>query len=84
MATKYMVKVWEEYRKAVIPPDASIIQVVECKKAFYGGASAYMSIILGAGNLDESVEPTEKDIKFLDDITNELQTFANGTNPEFH
>lgn len=31
---------WLEYRRAVIPADAPPVQIIECRRAFYGGAWA--------------------------------------------
>lgn len=39
---------WDNYERAVLPPDASSIQREECRRAFYAGAAAFMAIMTRA------------------------------------
>jgi hypothetical protein len=38
---------WESYRKKVVPPTATSAQVYECRRAFYAGAIAAMTLQIG-------------------------------------
>lgn len=60
---------WDDYRKKVIPPQASNTQITECRRAFYAGAEALLSLFK---TIDPSQEVGQRK---LDDITEELQKF---------
>ena len=48
---------WLSYRGQVIPSDASATQLLECRRAFYAGATGLLTAILSAdGNITRSVE----------------------------
>lgn len=68
-------KLWEGYRKMVIPKDAPDIQIRECKQAFFAGAAAF----LAASNeclWDSGDEPTEADLGRMAEIQAELDEFG--------
>jgi hypothetical protein len=67
---------WDTYR-AILPKDAGSIQVFETRRAFYAGAHALFYLILN--KLEPTTpdeEPTENDMKLMDDIDQELRAFA--------
>jgi hypothetical protein len=65
---------WNGYMKAVFPdgrPDA--IQLQETRRAFYAGAHAILSRILG--DLTGGTEAEEQDLTMMNDFENELRSF---------
>lgn len=64
---------WNSYSRDVLPQDAPLIQRVECRRAFYAGAQGLLGIIMRM--LDPGLEPTEADLKKMDDIDHELRDF---------
>ena len=62
---------WESFRKAVIPKDASEIQLREMKKAFYAGCATMMTIGIVVGEVSE-----ENGIEILDTAYKEIHDFA--------
>jgi hypothetical protein len=62
------------YRKFVMSPDAPQIQIDECRFAFFAGAQhlfASINSIMGSNQ-----EPTENDMRRMDQMHAELQKFA--------
>lgn len=45
MGRRYIDKLWQSYRRDVVPADASPDQVEECLRAFMAGAGAMMTFI---------------------------------------
>lgn len=35
---------WESYRAEVLPEDAGLVQITECRRAFYAGAQAMINL----------------------------------------
>lgn len=65
---------WDKYRLEVIPIDASRTQVEETRNGFYAGAWHLLACVMSA--LEPGTEPTDADLKLLDEIQAELQAFA--------
>lgn len=65
---------FEGYRRAVMPTSASAIQVQECRRAFYAGAHALFQHIMR--NFETGEEPTDADLRMMDEIDAELKAFA--------
>lgn len=65
---------WISLRVAVIPADASEIQLSEMRKAFFSGAQHIFSSIMNF--LEEGTEPTGKDLNRMDLLHQELQGFV--------
>lgn len=64
---------WLGFRLAVIPEEASAVQVDEMRKSFFAGAThLFMSIM---GILEPGSEPTEKDLARMDSIHREILAF---------
>ena len=42
---------WKDYRLKVVPLDAPVLQVVECRRAFYAGVSAVVKMAAAAGGM---------------------------------
>ncbi len=66
---------WEIYRRNVLPPRASEVQITETRNGFYAGAWHLFSTIMGAMGPDNA-EPTATELAVLDDIDRELKAFA--------
>lgn len=49
MAKAWIETKWLEYEKRVVPPNASIVQRIETKAAFYAGAGALAIAICNSG-----------------------------------
>lgn len=65
---------WATYRERVLPAAVSVMQIQECRRAFYAGAQAlYFGIMAG---LSPGPEPTDADEEFLKAAEVELQEFA--------
>ena len=64
---------WNSYRKNVLPANASAVQVRECKRAFYGGAFSFYSLVMGG--LEDGEEATDVDIEFMESLSEELMEF---------
>lgn len=65
---------WVGYQMLVLPPDAGPVQVDECRIAFMAGAQHLFSSIMAI--LDPGTEPTEKDLRKMDLIHQELSDFT--------
>ena len=74
--TKHLHKMWETYRAKVVPGDAGEAQVKETHLAFFSGAFALWSVLMGNASEGDSDEPTEKDEQLFDDLKHEIETFA--------
>lgn len=67
---------FEAFRMDVIPVNAPPVQVEECRKAFYAGATALLYGVMS--DLDEGPEATDADTAILDGVAKELHAFADG------
>lgn len=67
-------ELWSAYEKQVLPLDAPAIQRSECRRAFYAGVRGWLD--MSADRLEEGDEPTEADLKWMQDRDDELQAFA--------
>jgi hypothetical protein len=64
---------WQDYRRKVIPLHASEIQLQESRRAFFAGAWAYYALVMH--RLDPGAEPTDADMKFMEDLDREMREF---------
>lgn len=64
---------WQGLRLMAVPPGAPEIQLREMRKAFFAGAQHLFSTIMRT--LDPGDEPTEADMRRLDNIQAELDAF---------
>lgn len=62
---------WVIFRGMTVPPDAPQIQIEEMRLAFMAGAQHLFFSIMGI--LDPGAEPTERDLKRMDLIDEELK-----------
>ena len=73
MGDKLIEEAWNSYKRSVLPPNVSRVQEVETRRAFYGGAHALLTGIMGM--LEPGSEPTHGDLLRLCAIVAELGTF---------
>ena len=72
--TKYIEPAWLRFETMVLPRDASAVQRSEMRKAFYGGAAILFRII--TGRLEEGAEPTDADLRMMDDVSAEIDEYG--------
>lgn len=65
---------WLSFVKAVMPPNASDVQISEMRKAFFAGAQHLFGSIMSI--LEPDAEPTEKDLERMTLIDIELKEFV--------
>lgn len=65
---------WDRFRQGVVPPNASAVQVVEMRKAFYMGAGFLLAQVML--HLEPGEEPTEADMAMMDAVHAELLAFT--------
>jgi len=65
---------WETYRTKVIPKSAGAVQLQETRRAFYAGAEAMYRVVMEM--LSPESEPTEADIQAMQEIMQEMASFA--------
>lgn len=66
---------WVGLRAMAVPANASDVQIDEMRSAFFAGAAHLFSCIMRT--LDPGEEPTETDMRRLDMIQQELDSFIN-------
>lgn len=71
---KMVAEAWATYRDKVLPRSAGRVQVDETRKAFYAGAFAVLSGLMGGMSESPDVEP--QDLSLVNDLEAELQAFA--------
>ncbi|HYF00311.1 MAG TPA: hypothetical protein VEJ18_15420 [Planctomycetota bacterium] len=65
---------WKKFEAAVIPPGAPEVQRVECRRAFWAGAAAcFYGVLRG---MSPGEQPTEGDLKFMDEVDAEFKAYA--------
>ena len=64
---------WNTYRKVVVPPNATEDQLLQLRRAFFGGASMAYTLMV-----NESAEP-EHGLDVLNDMDAEFRSFAERT-----
>lgn len=74
MKAESVARSFATYRERVVPPDASPIQVEECRRAFYAGA--YFLLMNCLYNLGDEATSEEDGIAQLDTLKAECEAFA--------
>ncbi len=65
---------WDDYANKILPEEASAVQVQETRRAFYAGGVSLLKTMVTI--LDEDAEPTEEDLRAMDDLNEEFHAFA--------
>lgn len=71
---KRIEKEWLDYRNDVIPKEAGLVQLQECRRAFYAGAWGLLQLILN--QVEPGTEPTDADLQMMSEIRQELEEFC--------
>lgn len=71
---QFMAELWDEFALIALPPGAPDFQRREMRRAFYSGAHGIMFKVIQA--LAPESDPTEADIRVVEDLHEELQEFA--------
>lgn len=74
MTEKRIAAKWVSYRDRVLPLRASDVQIIETRRGFYAGALALLEIMMTS--LDPGTDPTDADLRKMDDIEEELKDFV--------
>jgi hypothetical protein len=74
MKRQLMAEQWDQFARAVLPKDAPADQRREMRRAFYAGAQGILFKVITA--LAPDSEPTEEDLRMMDDLERELLDFA--------
>src|ERR1700676_5536636 len=74
MTRQLMAEQWEQFARAVLPKDASPDQRGEMRRACYAGAQSILFRLIQS--FAPESEPTEADLKIMDDLNRELSDFA--------
>lgn len=73
-------EVWALFEAKVVPQEAGDIQRSEMKKTFYAGAIALFGTI--TNRLEPGEEPTDNDLRFMQDIKDNIDVFIEGAQEE--
>ena len=74
MSKRRMAAQWASYLERVLPVNAPPVQKRETQRAFYAGAAALFGVIMR--ELEPGEEPTEADLRAMDEIAAELKEFG--------
>lgn len=66
---------WQMFRLIALAPDAPTSEQDRCKEAFFSGAQHLFGAIMSA--LEPGDEPTDPDLRRMDQIHLELEVFGN-------
>ncbi len=66
-------RAWESYRERVLHADAGPVQVRETEMAFYAGAHAMFTTVVG--DLSAGPDPTPEDESLMKSLWDELREF---------
>ena len=69
-----MAEEWDKYARGVLPADAPLVQKQETRRAFYAGAQSIFFRVIES--FAPESEPTEADLKVMENLHQELQDFA--------
>jgi len=69
-----MAEQWSEFARKVLPPNCGPMQRQEMRRAFYAGAEAILFRVIQSFAPED--EPTEADLRTMQDLNDELKEFA--------
>ncbi len=67
-------QLWRSYVQAVYPQGMAPDQHDECRRAFYAAIKGWIDLNMAV--LDPDAEPTDDDLRWMDDIYDELEAFG--------
>lgn len=65
---------WDQFARNILPPNASEVQRVETRRAFYAGAATMFGLM--TGGLDADHEPTDLDVAYVESLNQEIAAFS--------
>jgi hypothetical protein len=74
MKRQLMAEQWDQFARAVLPKEASLVQQREMRRAFYAGAESILFRVIQS--FAPESEPTDADLKIMEDLDQELKDFA--------
>lgn len=74
MRRQLVAEQWDQFARAVLPRDTPAVQRQEMRRAFYAGAQGVLFKVVAA--FAPESEPTEADLKIMEDVHRELSDFA--------
>jgi hypothetical protein len=80
MKVESVAHAFEHYRRAVIPAEASAVQVEECRRAFYAGSYALLMNV--AYHIGDESTPEDEGIRQLEALKAECETFVENLKPD--
>lgn len=72
---EYIQDLWESYKESTMPDDATEVQIIEARLAFFSSAAAIFSLITGM--TEKEGVTNEEGSKFLSDLDTEIEKFIN-------
>jgi hypothetical protein len=75
MATDRIMKEWQSFAAAVMPPGVEPIQYNEMRRAFFGGAHAMLMVM---GNIADQAETDAAGADVIEEVNRELWAFSRG------
>ena len=69
----YLAQEWESYKREVIHPNASDIQINETQKAFYAGAVSFLTIMINENDPDIVQQLNQELINYYEKVQKEAQ-----------
>ncbi len=69
-----MAEEWDKYARSVLPAGASPVQKKETRRAFYAGAQSILFRVIES--FAPETEPTDADLRIMENLHQELQDFA--------
>lgn len=73
MKRRLMAEQWDEFSK-ILPSNCSVVQKTEMRRAFYAGAQSIIYKLMNS--FDAGSGPSDTDVTLMDDLTTELNEFA--------
>ncbi len=74
MKRQLMAEQWDQFARAVLPPNAPAVQRQEMRRAFYAGAQGILFKVIQS--FAPESEPTDADLQVMTDLERELSDFA--------
>jgi hypothetical protein len=78
---KLIEQAWQGYSAQVLPCDATPKQILDCRRAFFGGAAVLWTII--QKGLSNDHEATAEDMAFLAQVAEEIEEYGERLDADF-
>ncbi len=74
MRRQLMAEEWDKFARGVLPVGCPAVQKQEMRRAFYAGAQSILFRVIQS--FAPESEPTDADLRIMEDLHRELQSFA--------